>query len=350
MKNKSFVAIDFFCGAGGMTSGFSQAGVEVLAGIDIDQQCKETYEFNHPNSKFINADIKKLKYFELENLVSIRKMDDQMIFIGCSPCQYFSTIKTNKSKSVESKNLLNDFQRFVKYYLPGYVVVENVPGIAKSQDSPLQGFLNFLDNNHYKVSMDILRLEKFGIPQTRRRFLLVASRVDKNLSLPQELQLSKNNTVRNFIHPKKGFPILKAGSMDTSPNLHTVAGLSDLNLKRLSLTDKNGGDRLSYVNDKNLAVPCQFEKPKTFHDTYGRMRWDSPAPTITTKFFSISNGRFAHPTQNRAISLREGATLQTFDSSYRFIGSSIGCIARQIGNAVPPLFAMQIAKSIMKKD
>ncbi|MCZ8237766.1 MAG: DNA cytosine methyltransferase [Leptospiraceae bacterium] len=349
MKDKSFKAIDFFCGAGGMTSGFRQAGVKLLAGIDIDQQCKETYEFNHPNSKFIEADIKKLKYSELEKLVSIGKMDDQMIFIGCSPCQYFSTIKTNKTKSIESKNLLSDFQRFVKYYLPGYVVVENVPGIAKSHDSPLQEFINFLEKNRYKVSMDILRLEKFGIPQTRRRFLLVASRVDQNVSLPKESQLS-NNTVRGFIHPKNGFPILKAGSKDASPNLHTVAGLSEINFKRLSLTEKNGGNRLSYVNNKRLAVPCQFKKPKIFHDTYGRMRWDRPAPTITTKFFSISNGRFAHPSQDRAISLREGATLQTFDLSYRFIGSSIGCIARQIGNAVPPLFAKQIAETIVRSS
>ncbi|MCW7463712.1 DNA cytosine methyltransferase [Leptospira limi] len=349
MKDKSFKAIDFFCGAGGMTSGFRKAGVEVLAGIDIDHQCKETYEFNHPNSKFIEADIKKLKYSELEKFVSIRKMDDQMIFIGCSPCQYFSTIKTNKSKSIESKNLLNDFQRFVKHYLPGFVVIENVPGIVTSPESPLKDFVNFLKKKNYKVSMDILRLEKFGIPQTRRRFLLVASRVDYNISLPTE-NVNTINTVREFIHPKKGFPILKAGYRDESPNLHTVAGLSEVNLKRLSKTIKNGGDRMSYVNDVKLAVPCQYKKPKTFHDTYGRMRWDSPAPTITTKFFSISNGRFAHPTQNRALSLREGARLQTFDLSYRFIGSSIGCIARQIGNAVPPLFAMQIAKQIMNKD
>ncbi|MCT8334796.1 DNA cytosine methyltransferase [Leptospira sp. 85282-16] len=346
MKNKPFKAIDFFCGAGGMTTGFKKAGVSVTAGIDIDFNCKDTYETNHPESKFIHADIKKLTFNEFERETKIRKKDDKMIFIGCSPCQYFSTIRTKKAKSEESRNLLTDFQRFVKEYTPGYVVIENVPGILTSKESPLNNFINFLKNNHYAIEYKLIRMEEFGIPQSRKRFLLLASRVSKYITLPKETY-SPHNTVSDYIHPNLGFPKLKAGAKDFSEKLHTVANLSDTNLKRLSLTEKNGGDRLAYVNNKKLAIPSQFKNSKNFKDTYGRMKWDAPAPTITTKFFSVSNGRFAHPEQNRAISLREGAILQTFEHEYIFKGKSIQSIARQIGNAVPPKMAYAIAKQIV---
>ena len=131
-KNK-LKAIDFFCSIGGMTHGFKSAGINVLAGIDIDHSCKETYEYNNKGSIFIEADIKNYSFKELKKETGIKINDDELIFIGCSPCQYWSIIKTNKTKSVETKNLLTDFQRFVEYFKPGFVVVENVPGILKTR-------------------------------------------------------------------------------------------------------------------------------------------------------------------------------------------------------------------------
>lgn len=341
-------AIDFFCGAGGMTNGFLKAGINVIAGIDFDKDCKETYEYNNKGSKFILADIKKLSFERFEKEIHISENDDNMIFIGCSPCQYWTKIKTEKKKSKESKNLLADFQNFVDHYKPGYIVIENVPGIyTKTSETPLNDFFVFLDNNNYeyKNSFGIVNALHFGIPQTRRRFLLIASRVNKNLKLPEK-DFGNTPVVKNFISTKKGFPVLKPGAKDTTDSLHIVAGLSEKNIQRLKRTHKNGGTRLAYVNDKELSIPSQYKIKNSFSDTYGRISWNKPGPTITTKFFSISNGRFAHPTQNRAISLREGATLQTFDLNYKFFGNSISKISKQIGNAVPPLLACKIASTL----
>jgi DNA (cytosine-5)-methyltransferase 1 len=343
---KKLRAVDFFCGAGGMTNGFRKAGVDVVAGVDFDETCRDTYEKNNVGSKFINANIKTLTFSELQEKTRIKRDDPNMIFIGCSPCQYWSKIKTDKAKSAESRNLLADFQKFVDYFNPGFVVIENVPGIlTKGKVSPLHSFLKFLTSKKYTFSHSIIAAYKHGVPQTRRRFLLIASRVS-DISLPAESS-GAIPTVRKFIGVEKGFPKIPAGTFDKSAFIHTVCNLSLQNLRRLKLTPKNGGTRMSYVNNKKMAIPTHH-KSKLFPDTYGRMYWDKPAPTITTKFFSISNGRFAHPEQNRAISLREGATLQTFAKSYRFYAGSIDAIARQIGNAVPPLLSMKIAKQIVK--
>ncbi len=134
-KTEKLKAVDFFCCGGGMTYGFRQAGIDVIAGIDIDPKCKETYELNNKPSKFIEADIKTFTEAELIEKTGIKKDDDNLIFIGCSPCQYWSIIKTDKTKAKDSKNLLADFQRFVDYFNPGFVVIENVPGIFSKVES-----------------------------------------------------------------------------------------------------------------------------------------------------------------------------------------------------------------------
>jgi DNA (cytosine-5)-methyltransferase 1 len=340
-------AIDFFCGCGGMSYGFQKAGVRVLAGIDIADDCRATYESNNPYSKFIHTDIKKLDFSSLEKQIDIHQHDDALIFIGCSPCQYWTKIQTNKRKSEDSKNLLIDFQRFIGYYFPGFVVIENVPGLLSQKQSPLKHFLSFLKKNNYSFKYEIMNASHYGVPQSRKRFLLIASRVITEVRFP-ECQSDTIPTVRDFIGLDKDFPILEAGHRDLSTSLHTTARLSPQNLQRIQATPPNGGTRLVYVNKKKLAIPSQYKNKKMFSDTYGRMSWDKPAPTITTKFISLSNGRFGHPEQNRALSLREGATLQTFERTYQFFGTSIRSLARQIGNAVPPLLSQQIASAIIK--
>lgn len=338
-KNK-LKAIDFFCGAGGMTYGMTMAGIHVIAGIDIDESCRETYEYNNKLSTFIKADIKKLTPAALIKKTKIKRNDDNLIFIGCSPCQYWSIIRTDKTNSSNTKNLLKDFKRFVNYFKPGSVVIENVPGIlSQKEDSGLKDFLSFLTNNNYKTDFDIINANDYGVPQTRKRFLLVASRV-KVVKIPHKKKGPKAK-VKSFIGVKNGFPVVRAGKIDKTTFMHTVAGLKKINLDRLAITKKNGGTRESWANDEEL----QLETYKThtgFKDVYGRMSWNKAGPTITTKFFSISNGRFGHPTQKRAISLREGATLQTFPKSYLFKGSTIASNAKLIGNAVPPVLSETI--------
>lgn len=343
-------AVDFFCGAGGMTYGFNKAGIKVLGGIDIDGECEKTYSSNNPGSKFLKADIKKMSYAFLMKKLAIKKNDDKMIFIGCSPCQYWSKIKTDKTKSEESKNLLGDFKKFVSHFHPGYIVIENVPGIlTRLEESPLKSFLMFLAKNGYHYKYHVINASHYGVPQTRKRFLLIASRVDKEISLPKEDSLTNLPTVKRFIGNKKIFKPINAGHKDLTCFMHSAASLSKSNLKRLLLTPLNGGTRMSYSNNAKVAIKSHYKK-KNFSDSYSRMYWEKPAPTITTRFNSISNGRFAHPEQNRAISLREGATLQTFDYSYLFFGKNQSSIAKQIGNAVPPLLSMKIAKSILKNE
>ncbi len=345
---KELRAIDFFCGAGGMSYGLVLAGIKVIAGTDIDEECKDTYETNNPESKFIHSDIKGLTVGQLEKL-DVERNDDCMIFAGCSPRQFWTQIQTEKERSLETKHLLEDFQKFVSYFMPGFVVVENVRGILTNKDeSKLTGFLDFLQNNNYGVDYDIIDAMYYGVPQKRKRFLLIASRVDKEIKLPEA---DKENVlkVKDFIGVDNGFPAIGAGHVDESNFLHTTARLSEKNIRRLRLTPHDGGTRLAWKNDPELQINAYKDKDNTYKDTYGRMFWGKPSPTITTKFHSISNGRFAHPDKDRGISLREGATLQTFPKTYIFKGGGIGSMARQIGNAVPPELARRIGVAICKR-
>ncbi len=332
-----YQAIDFFCSGGGMTNGMRQAGIEVIAGIDFDKDVKDTYEMNNPGSRFIHADVFDLSTNDLKKKLKLVRNDDNMIFIGCSPCQYWSIIRTNKEKSKQSKDLLKEFHRFVKYFRPGFVVVENVPGLErKSSESGLDEFVRDLKNNGYKVNYGVYNLNEYGVPQTRKRFSLIASRIVEKEIIPAKSKIKP--TVRDFIGENNGFKKIPAGYRDDSEFMHTVSSLNEENLLAIKKTLPGG-------------VPAKKRlrfKGNGFKDSYGRMEWDKPAPTITTKFFSLSNGRFGHPEEDRALSLREGATLQTFPKNYKFKANSKAAIARMIGNAVPPEFARRIGEAIVK--
>lgn len=340
-------AVDFFCSGGGMSYGMQEAGIKILAGIDFDENCKATYEANIKGAEFILADVFDLQEHDLENKLLLKKNDDELILIGCSPCQFWSIINTDKTKSKKSKNLLKEFRRFVEYFNPGYVVVENVPGVLrKKRESGLAGFINWLNKNGYKVHFDIHEASEYGVPQHRKRFTLIANRVTSHELMPIPANGDKV-TVRDVIGEHNGFPKISHGYKDRTDFIHTVAGLEKINLDRLAVTPKDGGTRLSYVDNEELAPKCHKGKIDGFKDVYGRMWWDKPSPTITTKFFSISNGRFGHPDEDRAISLREGAVLQSFPKDYIFKTTSIANTARMIGNAVPPEYAKAIGKAII---
>ena len=340
-NNHTFKAIDFFCGGGGMTCGLRQAGIDVIAGVDFDKNAKETYEFNNPGSVFVHKDVKKLRSNYFEKNLEVQKDDDHLIMVGCSPCQYYSIINTDHSKAELSKDLLMNFARFIEYYNPGYVLVENVPGIETNKETILPKFLKKLENLGYTYIKDVVDMSQYGVPQSRKRFSLIATRLDGvKLRFPEKTITPK--TVADVLGEKNGFPKISAGHKDTTDFQHTTAGLNEKSLKRMALTPHNGGSRLSWANQLELQLDCYIGKDDIFKDNYGRMWWDRPAPTITTKFFNISNGRFAHPDEDRAISIREGATLQTFPKEYVFKTNSIAGAARIIGNAVPCKYAKQL--------
>jgi DNA (cytosine-5)-methyltransferase 1 len=347
MKKTRLKAIDFFCSWGGMSYWMQQAGINMIAGVDFDADCKATYEANMKDSKFILADVSELKDEDLAKETGITKNDDDLILIGCSPCQFWTIIRTSKKKSQKSKDLLHEFHRFIKFYNPGYVVVENVPGILKKKsESGLDRFVESLEGQGYKVHYEVVHLNDYGVPESRKRFSLIANRIGDHSIFPKPD--NSRPVVRDFIWVHNWFSKISAGHRDDTDFRHTAAGLNERNLERLRLTPKNGWSRISWSETELQLEAYKKDNNVSFSDTYGRMSWDKPAWTITTKFFSISNGRFAHPEEDRAISLREGATLQTFPKTYKFIGENMGAMARMIGNAVPPLYAKQLGLTIIK--
>lgn len=342
---KILKAVDFFCGAGGMSYGLSKARIRVLAGIDCDASCRETYVRNNKPAKFIEKDIAKLSPPWLAKQLKISKRDDRLIFVACSPCQFWTKVNTDKRNSRKTAFLLPEFERFVDWFRPGFVIIENVPGLSKKRASLLPPFRRFLRERNYTFKQGIINSNHYGVPQNRRRYLLVATRLVKKVDFPSVSK--KAPVVRDFIGRRRGFKRISAGHRDRTLFLHTAAGLSTKNLQRIKMTALNGGTRKGWKNSSKLQIAAYLGKDGIFRDVYGRMFWKKPAPTITTRFNSLSNGRFGHPSENRAISLREGATLQTFPKRYVFSATNEAAIARQIGNAVPPALAKRIGKHLL---
>lgn len=342
-------AVDFFCGAGGVTCGFKNVGIKVLGGLDIDSQFKKTYEDNN-DAIFINEDVSALSLNpeKLSKLLPIEKQDNNLIFIGCSPCQYFSNLKSDKKKSKKSRLLLEDFKTLVLYYSPGYIFIENVPGLETKKGSPLNSFKIALRKQGYVFDQNVLNAKYFGVPQNRRRFVLIASRLSTEISVPKQVRdKQKLVSIKDAIGDYNQFPKIKAGTEDKSEFIHSSSRLSDLNLKRIKRTPKDGGSRKTWASDPHLQLEC-YKNHDGHHDVYGRLAWKKQAPTITTRFIYTSTGRYSHPEQNRALSLREGATLQSFPLHYNFHSSNKGAIATMIGNAVPPKLAEAIGLTIQE--
>ncbi len=340
------IGLDFFCGAGGLTRGLIDAGIQVLGGIDLDNRCKNTYE-NNNNAVFWDADIREINgHMIKERFPKLFKQTDDVLFAGCAPCQPFSQQRNSKTERPD-KNILLEFGRLIEECKPGWVLIENVPGIALSRDpktTPYSCFLKILNRCGYRYAPDFINAKDYGVPQNRRRFVLLATRIpDIEITLPKKTHgsgLAEYKTVRQTISQ---YPPISQGMTDSSIPNHTSAKLSPINLHRLQVTPHDGGDRRSWP--EHLVLKCH--KNHSGHtDVYGRMYWGQPAPTLTSKCTSISNGRYGHPEQDRAISQREAAALQTFPDDYVFFGSTPS-IAMQIGNAVPVLLGMRLGEHIL---
>jgi len=336
-------AIDFFCGGGGMTKGLIEAGINVVFGLDSNPLCQETYE-NNNGIPYINRDVSQVTTEELLEEFPILLDNDELLMVGCAPCQPFSVLNPNNPNEHRSVNLLNEFGRIVQGVHPAHIMVENVPGLKGRGEDVLQEFLDMLNAEGYEYDYRVINAKNYGVPQNRRRFVLIASRLFEPHIPPATHgdELLPYVTVYDAIHE---YPALRAGQSDENVPNHRAAGLSEINLQRLQATPVNGGSRTDWPAELWLNCHENF----TGHtDVYGRMMWGNVAPTLTVKCFSISNGRFAHPEQNRAISLREAAALQTFPDDYIFHGN-LQEIGKQIGNAVPVLLAQRIAEYILEQ-
>jgi DNA (cytosine-5)-methyltransferase 1 len=344
-RSRPLRSFDFFCGIGGLTRGLSGAGIRVLAGFDVDEECRLTYEKNNPGVKFIRKDIRKVTVAELKRMARVKSFKN-MLFAGCAPCSPFSQKRKAETPSGDL-TLLMAFGQIISKAKPGYVLVENVPGIANARGySTFRRFVRLLENSGYKhrIEYDILDAKRFGVPQTRRRLVLIATRKARP-SLPTPKYGTEHRPFKTVRQTIDRFPILRAGSRHKKIKNHAASAISPLNLDRLRATPPDGGDWRDWPEE--LRLQCHLGDGQAYSDSYGRMSWDSPAPTLTGRCHSISNGRYGHPTQCRAISLREAAALQTFPNSYEFFGLHTH-IAQQIGNAVPVRLAKELGKHILQ--
>ena len=337
--------VDLFCGIGGLSYGMKSAGFKILSGYDLDWTCRYAYE-NNNDAKFNYKDIRNVTGAEIQSQYSKKSIK---VLAGCAPCQPFSSYAfKNKKKDPNKYDLLYEFGRLVKEVHPDIVTMENVPSIASFKlKSVLGDFVTTLKDEGYSVSYQVVYCPNYGIPQTRKRLVLLASRLGNIDLISQTHKKGNYVTVRDVIGD---LPPLNAGDSCLYDSLHRCVALGELNMRRMKATPYGGGWK---DWPEELRLECHKKRSGlSFGSVYGRMRWDEPSPTMTTQCTGIGNGRFGHPEQDRAISVREAALLQTFPLNYKFFENekevSITKASRYIGNAVPPRLGKVIADSIIE--
>jgi len=346
MINRNISAVDLFCGIGGLSYGFKQAGIDIKAGIDFDNRCKYAFETNC-NASFIHKDIIDVTKEDIEKFYDDNNI---RILVGCAPCQPFSTYTLKGDKKKDQRwQLLYEFTRLIKEVQPDIVSMENVPNLLNFKKEPVfKNFVKELEQDGYFVWYKVIYSPDYGIPQKRRRLVLLASKKGQIKLIEPTHNKENYRTVRDAIgHLEK----IKSGESSSKDFIHRASKLSDKNLKRIRQSKQGGSWKKDW--DEDLKLEChKSDSGKSYGSVYGRMSWDEPSPTMTTFCTGIGNGRFGHPEQDRAISLREAGILQTFPISYKFSPNKetlkFTQVSKQIGNAVPPRLGEVIGISIIK--
>ncbi len=332
--------VDVFCGAGGLTHGLFLEGFQIAAGIDLDEACRYPFECNNL-APFVRKNVLNLNAAELLDLFC---PDMPRVLVGCAPCQPFSTYR---QKASDPKwQLVGRFAELIEQTLPDVVSMENVPRLLDFHSGTVfRDFRNRLEAAGYAVWYDVVFLPGYGLPQRRSRLVVMASRLGAIKLEPPHLAKAEYPTVGQTIGE---LPPLGAGETNPSDVMHMASGLSDTNLRRLRASTPGGSWR---DWDAELVADCHRSATgRGYQAVYGRMREDEPAPTITTQFYGFGSGRFGHPTQDRALSLREGAMLQSFPRNYEFVQRGqlpvTKIVGRMIGNAVPVVLGRAIGRTI----
>lgn len=334
------VAADLFCGVGGLTHGLARTGIRVRLGVDLDPACRFPLEANN-EARFLEADVAQLRPADI---LATFGDSDLTLLAGCAPCQPFSTYSRSVRRG-EPKGewrLLASFSDLVLSTRPTLVTMENVPPLREQR--VFRDFTDSLRGAGYHLDFDVVDGCRIGLPQRRRRLVLMASLLGP-IGIPEAF--GPTATVRDAI---SGLPAIRAGMADPGDPLHASASLSELNLARMRHS-KPGGTWRDWPEE--IVAACHRRKSgSTYPSVYGRMEWDRPAPTVTTQCFGFGNGRFGHPEQDRAISLREAALLQSFPRDYEFApeGAAVNfsSLGRLIGNAVPVLLGEFIGRVLVK--
>lgn len=333
--------VDLFCGAGGLTHGFRLEGYRVAAGIDVDEDCRYAYEHNN-DAPFLRWDVSSLEGADLAKLF---RADEPRILVGCAPCQPFSTY--NQKNDDPKWRLVEKFGELIEDVLPDVVSMENVPRLLEFRGGDVfSAFTATLERNDYHIHAEVAYAPDFGVPQRRSRLVLLASRRGQ-ITLDRPTLADLPGSVAEAIG---ALPAIGAGEVDPTDPMHRASRLSELNLQRIRAS-RPGGSWHDWSAE--LRADChRVDSGKGYRSVYGRMSAEEPSPTITTQFFGFGNGRFGHPTQDRGLSLREGAILQSFPPRYEFVrpGEPIQFkkLGRMIGNAVPVLLGRAIARSIRR--
>lgn len=348
---RNYAVVDLFCGVGGLTHGLKLKNFNVVAGIDIDASCQYAFDTNNKSSKFHHIDVLTLKPEELNALFP---KDKKKILVGCAPCQPFSLYnkKRNKPKEIikDSKwKLLDTFADLIIATEPEVVSMENVLSLEIfNKGKVLQNFVDKLQSANYKVSTFRVNAQDYGVPQRRKRLVLFGTKHKNPIQI-----IPPTHTKGNFVTVEKALtnlPPLKSGETCKKDPLHHCRKLGELNLRRIRAT-REGGFWREWPEELKLACHKK-EGGKSFRSVYGRMTRNDVAPTMTTYCIGLGNGRFGHPTEDRAISLREAAIFQDFPRNYDFLDPSVkfsaSKLARQIGNAVPVGLGKVIGESIIK--
>jgi DNA (cytosine-5)-methyltransferase 1 len=333
--------VDLFCGAGGLSHGFKLEGFPLTAGVDVDEACRFPYVENN-GAPFIRKDVAELTSKAVERLFT---PGATRVLVGCAPCQPFSLY--NQKNDDPKWRLLNSFGKLIGDVGPDIVSMENVPRLLQFKGGrTFKSFVKLLKDGGYHVVWDVLFGPDFGLAQTRSRLVLLASRLGE-IELLKPTHRGPYRTVLDVIG---NMPRLRHGETDTTDPLHCASKLSDVNARRIAAS-RPGGTWRDW--DQKLVTACHKEKTgKGYVAVYGRMEWTEPAPTITTQFYGFGNGRFGHPEQDRGLSLREGALLQSFPAHYEFVSPGervqFKAVGRMIGNAVPVKLARVIARAVRK--
>jgi DNA (cytosine-5)-methyltransferase 1 len=336
-------AIDLFCGIGGLSYGLKKAGIPVVAGIDVDSSCKYAFESN-VGGDFMALDIAELHGDDIKKKYW-SDSEKIKILVGCAPCQPFST-HSNKfkiHKNAKKWRLIKSFQRIIDETDPDIVSMENVPNLANQKI--FKEFVSFLRQKNYFVWHSYVYCPDYGIPQKRRRLVLLASKWGEIRLITRTHSEETYKTLQQAIG---SLPSVEAGEICKSDPLHRTQRLSPINLRRIKASKPNG----TWLDwDEELKLEChKRDTGNTYKAVYGRMSWSEPSSTITTQFYNYGTGRFGHPAQNRALTIREAAILQTFPIDYKFYEDENDIRLRKlsvfIGNAVPVDLGLVIGKSI----
>ncbi len=342
------VLIDLFSGCGGVTQGFKNQGYQVLAAVEWDPIVAKTYTINHPMVEMYQNDIQNVDPKEMMDRCNLRTGELTVLSV-CAPCQPFSR-QTRTNKKDNRTKLVLEMIRFVAILKPQFIIMENVPGLGKGKNKKvLDKLLRVLrDNLEYNVlEPQVVDSVSYGVPQFRKRLILIGSRDKIALSMPEidyvspeEAMLCDKEPWRTVQDAFEGLSPLGPGQKSDTDSLHRARNHKPLTIKRLEYIPPNGGSRSSLPEE--LVLDCH-KRCNGYNDVYGRMDFGQPSNTLTTGCTNVTKGRFAHPTANRAITPREAARLQTFPDSYRFMGG-YDQISIQIGNAVPILLAEAFAE------